>query len=69
MKDKISIFFVKFLAILLFLLVTAILIIFLFPDFSDRYGNKNFNQQLRTWKDSSLEISTADGDLQLPSLQ
>ncbi len=66
MATKFFQIFIKILAILLLFVAIYILAVFVFPDFTDTYGNSDFNTILRELKDKSLQISSPDGSLNNP---
>lgn len=57
MVTKIFNFFIKIFAIFLVVATSYILAIFLVPEFADTYGDKNFNDMIRDFKEKSLQIS------------
>lgn len=57
MATKIFNFFIKIFALFLIVATSYILAIFLAPEFADTYGDKNFNNMVRDFKEKSLQIS------------
>lgn len=66
MMNNIAHIFTKIIAAIMLLIVLYILLVFLAPEFADQYGNADWNHTIRQWKNSSLDMVSEDGSLNLP---
>lgn len=66
MDSNISKIFVKLFSIFIVAIVIFLLLVFLAPDYADKYGNKPINDRIRGIKNSLFDISRPDGSLKLP---